>query len=413
MASLLSANAPLWCCPFRPFFLLTGIHALLAMGWWLGVLSGVLPLPNLPGGIVVWHAHELIFGFATASIAGFLLTALTEFAGASALPSAPLRRLVLLWLGGRVSYLLAGWIGHGPAAACDIGFLALLAAHSLLPLWRTPERRHMSFFYTLAAIILVQLGFYVALALKHDPLPWLRLSIGLLMILIIVALSRISMALFNDVLAHQGGISAEYVARPPRRHLAIFAIGLYSLVAFLWPDQRAAGWLACAAAAAVLNMLNDWHVGRALLQRWVFIPYLMYVCMAVGYAVIGTGMLTSEPWQSAGEHVLLAGALGLAILVVMVIAGRIHAGHPLDGRSWLPIAAILLLLAAWARAGVVLPDPFEQIGLSPITAAATLWMLGWALYAGHSWRMLIAPRPDRRQACDEYQAPQPHDTPHY
>lgn len=402
MASLLSPRAPLWCCPFRPFFLLTALHGIVVMAVWLAWLSGWMPLPDMPGGPFVWHAHEMLFGFAAASIAGFLLTALTEFTGSAALPPRPVQRLVWLWLGGRVAYLLSGSVGIAWAAALDMGFMLSLVAHSFGPLWRAPERRHMSFFYALVALTGAHLGFYISLLLGHEALPWLRLSIGLLMILVIVALSRISMALFNEVMGKYGGLTADYVARPPRRNLALFTIGLSAVATFAQAGPGVSGWLACAAAAAILNLLNDWHVGRALWQRWVLIPYLLYWCMALGYGVIGVGHLSEQPWQSAGEHLLLVAALGLAILVVMSIAGRVHAGHALDGRLWLPAAVLLLILAAISRAGASLPLlPLAAWGLSPLTLAAVLWIGAWLLYAVYAWRVLTGPRPDLGQACDE------------
>jgi uncharacterized protein involved in response to NO len=95
-------------------------------------------------------------------------------------------------------------------------------------------------------------------------------------------------------------------------------------------------------------------------------------------------------------------ALGLAILVVMSIAGRVHAGHALDGRLWLPAAVLLLLLAAISRAGASLPFlPLATWGLSPLTLAAVLWIGAWLLYAAYAWRVLTGPRPDLGQACDE------------
>lgn len=408
MAPFLSPRAPLWCCPFRSFFLLTALHGVVVMGAWLAWLSGWMPLPVMPGGPIVWHAHEMIFGFAAASIAGFLLTALTEFTGSPAMPPRAVQRLVCLWLGGRVAYLLSGWVGIGWAAALDVAFMLGLAAHSFWPLWRAPERRHMSFFYTVAALTVAHLGFYLGLILGHDALPWLRLSIGLLMILIVVALSRISMALFNEVMGQHGGLTADYVARPPRRNLAIFTIGLSAVATFAEAAPGVSGWLACAAAAAVLNLLNDWHVGRALWQRWVLIPYLLYWCMALGFGLIGLGHLSGQAWHSAGEHLLLVAALGLAILVVMSIAGRVHAGHVLDRRLWLPAAALLLVLAAVSRACASVPfAPMMTWGVSPLALAAVLWIGAWGLYAVYAWHVLTGSRPDQGHACDERVAPQP------
>jgi uncharacterized protein involved in response to NO len=390
----------LWICPFRPFFLATAVSAFLGMALWLAVLSGWLPAPDTPGGPIVLHAHEMIFGFATASIAGFLLTAVVEFTGCAPIGRGALVRLTLLWLAGRLGWALSGVLGPLPAAVADLGFMGLLLFHVAGPLWRSPQRRHLAFFHTLLALGLCHAGFHLTLLRGADALPWLHLATGLLMILIVVALSRISMRLVNDVLTDQGGIAAPYLARPPRRSLAIFTIALFSAAEFVLPPGSTTGWLALATAAAVFNLLNDWHVGRALFQRWVFIAYLVYWCMGLGYALIGIGLLAGQPWGSAGRHLLLVGTLGLAIQIVMVVAGRMHSGWGLDPRPWVPAAGLLILLAALARSLAGLPAGSAHYPRL-ILIAGSLWLLAWGLYLARSFPVLALPRPDGRQGCDE------------
>lgn len=399
MRKLLPGPA-LWCCPFRPFFLLTAAYAAFAIAAWAGMLAGVFPFPQTAGGPVVWHAHELLFGFAMASVAGFLLTAVPEFTGTQAVSPGVLKGLVALWLAGRATFALSGWLGPAPAALFDLGLsLALLYAVAG-PLWRQPTRRHLAFFHTLAALTLAHAGFYAALLSGGDALAWLRLSTALLMILIVVALSRISMRLVNDVLEAQGGLSAPYAARPPRRNLAVFAIGLHGASEFLLPGSAVAGWLALAAGAAICHLLNDWHVGRALLQRWVLIPYGAYACMALGYLAAGAARLGGFGADSAGLHLMFVGTLGLSVLIVMAVAGRLHAGWPLDHRRWLPWTAAGLLLAALLRA---LAGHFALPAHAPslLTLAAASWVIAWASYLAWSWRPLAGPRPDGGQGCDE------------
>ncbi|APW46562.1 NnrS family protein [Rhodoferax antarcticus] len=390
----------LWLCAFRPFFLLASAHAIVAMAWWLGSLAGLLPLPALPGGTIVWHAHEMIFGFASAAVAGFLLTAIVKFTGTPAVDRKTVQLLLGLWLGGRLFYLLAEWLGVLPAAFCDLAFLLLLIACIAGPLWRQPGRRHLAFFNALCALAAVHAGFYLTLWRGGDAMPWLLLAVGLMMLLIVIALSRISMRLVNDVLEHQGGITAPYLARPPRRNLAMFTIAAFSVSEFLLPANTVSGWLALAAAAAIFNLLNDWHVGRALWQRWVLIPYLGYWAMALGYAVIGVGLLSGSNWRSAGHHLLLVGAMALLVLIVMSAAGRVHSGHGLDHRRWLPAAAALLFGAGLLRAAASLPA--IMTAYTPLLyAAATPWLLAWSIYLIYSWTALSGPRPDGRQGCDE------------
>ncbi|MCP4286786.1 MAG: NnrS family protein, partial [Gammaproteobacteria bacterium] len=107
---------------FRPFFLLAGIHAAIAIPLWIALLHGfdlsptLLPAP-------VWHAHEMLYGFIVAAMAGFLLTAVPSWTNRRGYAGAPLAALVLLWLAGRVAMTVP--LGLSPlwAAVIDLAFI--------------------------------------------------------------------------------------------------------------------------------------------------------------------------------------------------------------------------------------------------------------------------------------------------
>lgn len=120
------SDHPLFLCGFRPFYLATATYGLLLLAAWSAMLAGVLPMPAVPGGAVAWHVHELLYGFAMASVAGFLLTAVPEFTGCAIVDRRRLLYLSLLWLAGRVAYWLSGSLGIWPAAALNLAFAAWL-----------------------------------------------------------------------------------------------------------------------------------------------------------------------------------------------------------------------------------------------------------------------------------------------
>src|SRR5512144_1141639 len=94
------AGLPLLSAGFRPFFLLSAVWACLAIPLWLARYMEATPLTTaLPPS--VWHAHEMTYGFAAATVAGFLLTAIPNWTGRMPLQGGPLVVLVLLWLIGR------------------------------------------------------------------------------------------------------------------------------------------------------------------------------------------------------------------------------------------------------------------------------------------------------------------------
>lgn len=401
---------PVLLCGFRPFFVLTAGSAVLFMALWLAALAGGLPgLQHVPGGALAWHAHELVFGFGMASIAGFLLTAVPEFTGCAAVSGRTLLSLALLWICARLAFVLApAWpaaIGIWPAALCNLGLATALLAHLVPPLWRDPARRHRSFAWALAALAGLQAGFFITLARGGHALAWLYVAVGLLMVLIIVATSRISLRVVNGRI-EEGRPGATpppdvgYLARPPRRHLAAANILLCSAAEFVLGANPVTGWLALAAAAAMLNLLNDWHVGRPLFTRWALMLYAGYWMMAAGYAWMGVAWLGAPVSASAGRHLLMAGAMGLSIFTVMCIAGRLHAGQWLDRRRWLPLAAATLLAAALLRALSGLPLP-GAYGSAILFASGLLWIAAFAAYLWHAWPVLTGPRTDGGAGCDE------------
>ncbi|THF64126.1 NnrS family protein [Pseudothauera rhizosphaerae] len=399
---------PVFMCGFRPFFVLAAGGAVLFMALWLLALGGRLPAWQPPGGIVLWHAHELVFGFAAAAVAGFTLTAIPEFTRTAPIPPRPLARLALLWLAARLAYALAGWwpapLGMWPAALGSLALWALLLARIAPPVWRDPERAHLGFAWTMGALALLQAGFFAALAREGDALAWLHAAIGVLAMLIVIATSRVSMSVVNGYMeAGRPGAPAAravYLARPPRRHLAIFAIGMCTAVEFALGDDVVTGWTALAAATAMLNLLNDWHVGRPLFTRWALMLYASYWLIALGYGLLGAAWLGAPLAPSAGRHLLAAGAVALSIFAIMAMVGRIHAGLWLDRRPWLPAAAAALAAAALLRAWA---GTWAAASSAPLllTASGLLWAGAFAAYLWHAWPVLTGPRQDGRDGCAE------------
>lgn len=393
---------PVWTCGMRPFFLLALASAIVLPALWGAMLGAGLTPPPVAGGPVVWHAHELIFGFALAAVAGFALTAVPEFTGCVGATPAQLQALTGLWLLGRLGFwgsAVSGSAGLWLAAAAHTGLLLGLAALLARPLWAPAGRRHMAFWWGLLALAASVAGFYADALHGLPSLRWLYVALGVLMLLIVAAMSRISMRIVNRAIdqlsPNAAPYVAPYVARPPRRHLAALCITLYTLAEFAQPGSHIAGWLALAACAAVFHLMGDWHVGRALLQRWPLMLYATYACMALGYGLLGWSQLGGPVGLGAGRHLLAMGAMGISIFTVIAIAARAHCGLPPDQGPWLPAAAMLLLAAAALRAAAAWSGATGWL-----MAASLCWCLAFALLLWRVGPPMWRKRTDGRSGCD-------------
>jgi uncharacterized protein involved in response to NO len=392
----------LWQCALRPFFLAALTVALAVMAAWLLVLG--VGLSALPAALHPrWHGLGLMLGMGLAAVAGFLFTAVPEFTSSAEFEEPLVRRAFALWLPCALLPWLP-WPWAEPAAVlAGLVFLAWLSRQVLPRLWRQDGRPHLELMVGLIALELALLGLAIALWRGQIASTWLDALLLAFAALTILAASRISMRIVNralDARRAEGLPVPEdpYLARPPRRRLALTLLVAQAAAGVLLPElPRVQGWLALASAAALAALMTDWHVGRALLRRWPLALYLVYVSIGAGCALWGLGQLgLGAGWVSGGRHLLAVGGFGLAIFMVMAIAGRTHVGVALDERPWLPAAVALLLAAAALRVAAALGGAWQAL-----LAAGLCWMLAFAWMAAHSLPLWWCPRSDGQRGCQE------------
>ncbi len=391
----------LWQCALRPFFIGALALALAVMAVWLLVLGVGLPLATAAH--PRWHGLALLLGMGTAAVAGFLLTAVPEFTLSPEFPEPLLRRAFAFWLPGALLPWLPLPQAETAAALAQCLFLAWLSRQVLPRLWQQDGRPHLELLAGLLGLQAALLGLAQALWRAQPAGPWLDALLLAFAALTVLAASRISMRIVNRALdaRRAAGLPVPddpYLARPPRRRLALTLLAALAALGVLpTPLPRVQGWLALASAAAMAALMTDWHVGRALLRRWPLALYAVYVSLALGCALFGLGLLgLGGAWISAGRHLIAVGGFGLAIFMVMAIAGRTHVGVALDERPWLPAAVLLLLGAAAARVVAALDGSWLAL-----LAAALAWLLAFGGMAAYSLPLWWRCRADGQRGCQE------------
>ena len=214
------AAFPVLAYGFRPFFLLAAVFAALALPLWLAAYMGVMALhSSLPTSL--WHGHEMLFGYGTAVLAGFLLTATPSWSGRPPVRGGALAALAAIWLAGR----LTTWAGGGfpvLAAAIDFMFLPALAL-ALVPALRARARRNLVFLPVLGTLALADSGHSARRPRRAGRCrsAALRVALDLFVLLIALIGGRIVPAFTASALAGgYDGRPALRRARPARHRFA-------------------------------------------------------------------------------------------------------------------------------------------------------------------------------------------------
>jgi uncharacterized protein involved in response to NO len=381
-----SRNGAFWALGFRPFFLLAAVTASILLLLWILQLEGV---PNVGGryGAMGWHAHEMIFGYTVAVIAGFLLTAVRNW---TRLPTASGRRLaalVGLWLAGRFVMLGAGLLPTIAVAIVDIAFLPLLAVSLIPSLWRVQAWRNLVLIGLIGILALANIEVHLT-ALKVMPTGaqlGQRLGLAAIVMMMVVVGGRVIPAFTHNALPHLNVHSWVWVDR-----LAI-ALTLGYLISVLLPfGARVSGAVALAAGAAVGIRMLPWRSFGTRAAPILWVLHLGYAWIAVGLALSGAAMLIPGIPASAGTHALGVGAIGTLTLGMMSRVALGHTGRALVVHSPIVWAYGLVTLAAVMRVAIA----FFPAQFMLLIIAGFAWAIAFAIFAAVYWPILVRPRAD-------------------
>lgn len=374
---------------FRPFFLLSALWAALAVPLWLLAFAGEGRTASLLPPII-WHVHEMVYGYAAATVAGFLLTAIPNWTGRMPLQGGPLAILVLLWLAGRVAVFCSAALGAAPAAALDLAFPLVFLGVVAREILAGRNWRNLPMLAALALLLLGNLLVHLeALGAAETAELGNRLGVATLLMLISFVGGRIIPSFTRNWLTKQRPDSP---APAPFGRFDGAVLAVTALALALWvlaPDGSATPWAALAAGLALATRLARWRGGATCREPLLWVLHLGYGWLALGFLLLALDRFLPVLPSTAALHALTVGAIGTMTLAVMTRASLGHTGRPLTaGRGTtaiyllVTIAAVLRLLAPLAGAAY----------LDILWLAGLAWCGAFGLFALLYLRPLALPR---------------------
>lgn len=376
---------------FRPFFLGAGIWSVLAMGLWTSALVFDLPIGQSYGG-PAWHAHEMLFGYTSAALAGFLLTAIPNWTGRLPVSGAPLAVLFLVWLAGRLALIAPDTIGLGLTIALDSAFLPLLFAICLREVVAGRKWRDLKVLAGVFALALANAGFHALILWNGDTALASRLAVSAYIMLIGIIGGRVVPSFTRNWLARRHVITLP----SPYDRLDTLAL-LMAFIALacwvIWPETLWTSAAASMAAALHAMRLKRWRGWQTSQERLVLVLHLAYAALPLGFvaiALVPFGLLDA----ASALHVFTVGAIGLMTLAIMSRATRGHTGLPLTAPLLTATSYAILVVAALLRPAAM---SFPEHAMLIISISGACWIGAFALYVMEYAPALLARRKPRPQ----------------
>lgn len=377
---------------FRPFFLAAGLWAALAMGVWIAMLSGrdVLPTAFDP---VSWHAHEFLFGYLGAVVAGFMLTAVPNWTGRLPIVGWPLAGLFALWLAGRLAVLVSEFLSSYVVAVVDLSLAVMLALAMTREIVAGRNWRNLMIVGLLGAFIVANGLFHWEAARGNAAASGVGLRLGLATGLMLIAVvgGRIVPSFTRNWLVKRG---ETVLPTPPMRQfdkLALLILMGALLAWVIWPFHILTGVLLGIAGILHLVRLARWAGRRTVAEPLVWVLHLAYLFLPIGAIVQGLAILWPDLIGTApAQHLWMAGCIGLMTLAVMTRATLGHTGGSLTAGIGTTSLFLLVVGAVLSR---VLAGVWQVWAGNLHSLSALCWIVAFGGFAWLYGRLLLRAKP--------------------
>ncbi|MGO1749882.1 MAG: NnrS family protein [Marinobacter sp.] len=371
--------------PFRIFFLSMTLLALLVIPLWVLQVTGVINMPlAMPG--LFWHQHEMLFGFLSAAIAGFLLTAVCVWTQTERTHGFRLVLLWGVWMAGRLLLAFGADLPEWLVQGVNLAFLPLVMLDTGWRVWHAKQKRQLMILVVLGLLWLMQIGFVTRLdmAFSHGALI-------IAMALISIVGGRITPA-FTTGWLRQRGLDPSAVKTIPALDMAALFSMILLTASLVTGWQTLTGILAIVAGTLTLVRLANWKGWLARKDPLLWVLHLSILWVPISLYLLAGTLFVGWP-SNAWSHAAGTGAVSCLILGVIARVTLGHTGRPLVLPKGMVVAFIAIQLAAVIR----VLTAFDIIPWHPgIGSSSLLWIFAYGMFLVRYTKILASPRPDGR-----------------
>ncbi len=360
---------------FRPFFMGASVFAIVTMVWWTMILNQYLPFESDNITPQQWHAHEMIFGYALAVIAGFLLTAVKNWTNVQTWHQKPLLGLFLLWVSARLLALMSGNLPLIAVAIADVTFSLLFVVAIAQPLYQARATTQVGIFVITVLFLLAQVVFYMGAFGLYQSGVTLGIYSGFyLILLLILVMGRRVIPFFIEK-----GVD-EPVKIDNYRWVDISTVVLYLLFVLFQLFHLSVLYSSIIAALFVMVQgvrLFCWYTASIWDKPLLWVLYLSYISIVAGFVLQALSFfLPISPYV-----IIHALAVGGIVLLTVGMMTRVSLGH--TGRNVFEppevLKGVFLLLVITTIFRVYLPLIFVSQTALWILISQIVWTVAYLL----------------------------------
>jgi len=379
---------------FRIFFLSGSLFSIIALLLWGTIFFHGMNVTPI-GGSYWWHGHEMVFGFSTAIIAGFLLTAVQTWTGIPSVKGKTLSALFILWLAARLLLLFPGDISLWIISIVDLAFLPFVAIALGYPIFRIKQWRNMIFIPILLLLSVENFMAHRGVWLEQPDVSQNAIWSAVITVVLLISLMGGRVIPFFTARATGSEQPAPILWMELLANIPLLLILLFYL--FNKPESvslSAISGIAYFAAVFQFIRLVRWQFWLCFKEPLLWSLHFTYLFIPLGLVMLGMHYSGMEITASHALHSFTVGTVGGLILAMISRVSLGHTGRKLETRRGMGVAFFMMILAGLIRSPL---GAFEI--LSPVVSlglAFLFFITAYCIYLWHYFPILTRRRIDGR-----------------